>query len=394
MAENINSAVQEVLPDQRRRVKVRRKGTLRQWLTLALLVYFLICAVSIIGNGFKIAAGEHAAQLFEFAVNPFIGLMIGIVATALIQSSSTVTSVIVAFVAGGLPVATAVPMIMGANIGTTVTNTLVSLGHVRDKAEFRRAFSAATVHDFFNLLAVAVFLPIEIIFHPLEKLALSASSMLYGDADLSMGSVNIIGMATRPITSTVENVAMNLPTIAGGIAMIVFGIAVIFLAIRYIGALLRVLMVGRAKNIMHNAIGRGPITGIASGAMVTFLVQSSSTTTSLMVPLAGSGTFSLRQIYPFTLGTNIGTTFTALLAATAVTGATAILALEIALVHLFFNLFAVAVIFGLPFLRPLPVKGAEWLGRIASERKVLAAAWVLGVFIAIPAILIAFTTLL
>lgn len=394
MADHINSAVQEVLPSQRKRIKVRHKGTLRQWLTLALLVYFLICAVSIIGNGFKIAAGEHAQQLFEFATNPFVGLMIGIVATALIQSSSTVTSVIVAFVAGGLPVATAVPMIMGANIGTTVTNTLVSLGHVRDKAEFRRAFSAATVHDFFNLLAVAIFLPIELVFHPLEKLAQGTAYLFYGDADLSMGSVNIVGMATKPITSSVESLAMNLPMLAGGIAMIMLGIAVIFLAIRYIGALLRILMVGQAKNIMHNAIGRGPVTGIASGAMVTFLVQSSSTTTSLMVPLAGSGAFSLRQIYPFTLGTNIGTTFTALLAATAITGATAILALEIALVHLMFNCFAVLVIFGVPFLRPLPVKGAEWLGRVASEKKALAAAWVLGVFIVIPAILIAFTTLL
>lgn len=394
MADHINSAVQEVLPSQRKRIKVRHKGTLRQWLTLALLVYFLICAVSIIGNGFKIAAGEHAQQLFEFATNPFVGLMIGVVATALIQSSSTVTSVIVAFVAGGLPVATAVPMIMGANIGTTVTNTLVSLGHVRDKAEFRRAFSAATVHDFFNLLAVAIFLPIELVFHPLEKLAQGTAFLFYGDADLSMGSINIVGMATKPITSSVESLAMNLPMLAGGIAMIMFGIAVIFLAIRYIGALLRILMVGQAKNIMHNAIGRGPVTGIASGAMVTFLVQSSSTTTSLMVPLAGSGAFSLRQIYPFTLGTNIGTTFTALLAATAITGATAILALEIALVHLMFNCFAVLVIFGVPFLRPLPVKGAEWLGRVASEKKALAAAWVLGVFIVIPAILIAFTTLL
>ena len=393
MAESINRCCARGLTKPGSQNKSPAQGTLRQWLTLALLVYFLICAVSIIGNGFKIAAGGHAAQLFEFATNPFVGLMIGIVATALIQSSSTVTSVIVAFVAGGLPVAMAVPMIMGANIGTTVTNTLVSLGHVRDKAEFRRAFSAATVHDFFNLLAVAIFLPIELIFHPLEKLSNATAFLFYGDADLSMGSINIVGMATKPITSSVESVAMNLPTIAGGVAMIIFGIAVIFLAIRYIGALLRVLMVGQAKNIMHNAIGRGPVAGIASGAVVTFLVQSSSTTTSLMVPLAGSGAFSLRQIYPFTLGTNIGTTFTALLAATAITGATAILALEIALVHLFFNLFAVVVIFGLPFLRPLPVKGAEWLGRAASERKALAAAWVLGVFIAVPAILIALTTL-
>ena len=85
---------------------------------------------------------------FEFASHPVAGLMIGLVATALIQSSSTVTSIIVGLVAGGLPIETAIPMVMGANIGTTVTNTIVSLGHIRNKEEFKRAFASATIHDF------------------------------------------------------------------------------------------------------------------------------------------------------------------------------------------------------------------------------------------------------
>ncbi|WVM94237.1 Na/Pi symporter [Halopseudomonas pachastrellae] len=104
------------------------------------LIYVLICAVSMIGSGFKAATGGQAQELFSFASNPYVGLVIGIVATALIQSSSTVTSLIVGMVAGGLPVGIAIPMIMGSNVGTTVTNTLVSLGHVRDKTEFRGPF--------------------------------------------------------------------------------------------------------------------------------------------------------------------------------------------------------------------------------------------------------------
>lgn len=132
-----------------------------RWANLALMLYVLLLAVSMVGSGFKWAAGEEAKTLFEFASHPVAGLMIGIVATALIQSSSTVTSIIVGLVAGGLPVETAIPMVMGANIGTTVTNTLVSLGHARCKEEFRRAFTCATVHDFFNLIAVAIFLPLE-----------------------------------------------------------------------------------------------------------------------------------------------------------------------------------------------------------------------------------------
>ena len=76
-------------------------------------------------------------------------------------------------------------------------------------------------------------------------------------------------------------------------------------------------------------------------------------TTSLMIPLAGGGVFNTRQLYPFTLGANIGTTITALLAATAISGAGAQLALTIALVHVLFNLFAVVLIYGVPFLREL-----------------------------------------
>ncbi|GHC32638.1 sodium:phosphate symporter [Kushneria pakistanensis] len=370
---------------------IQQGGRSRRWLTLVLLIYCLICAVSVIGDGFSTATGDHAEQLFTFATNPFVGLMVGIIATSLIQSSSTVTSIIVAMVAGGLPVSIAVPMVMGANIGTTMTNTLVSLGHVRNKDEFRRAFAAATVHDFFNFLAVVILLPLEILFSPLERLAELAAVVFYGDADLSIDNANLIGLATDPVTDSVERLASTLPTVLGGIVMIALGIAAIFLAIRYIGKLLKGLMVGRARRIMNNAIGRGPITGVTSGALVTLLVQSSSTTTSLMVPLAGSGTFTLKQIYPFTIGSNIGTTFTALLAATAISGANAILALEIALVHLFFNLFAMLIIGSLPFLRQLPVKGAQRLGQLAAERKTLAAAWVLGAFIALPATLIAIT---
>ena len=369
-------------------VTVEQKSQILNWLLLLLLVYLLISAVSIIGDGFKLATADQAKQLFEFSSNPFVGLMVGVIATALIQSSSTVTSIIVAFVAGGLPVAIAVPMIMGSNIGTTLTNTLVSLGHVRDKEEFRRAFSAATVHDFFNLLAVVIFLPLEMMFGILERISLATAGLFYGDANLSMSGFNVVKTATSPVVGGVSGIAGYLPTVAAGIVMIIVGIAMIFLAIRYIGVLLKQLMVGRAKRVMHNAIGRGPVAGIASGAAVTFFVQSSSTTTSLMVPLAGSGTFTLREIYPFTLGTNIGTTFTALLAATAVSGALAIHALEIALVHLFFNIFAVLLIFGLPFLRGIPIFGAEHLAAVAAENKLYAAAWVLGFFVLLPAILI------
>ncbi|MBD5772118.1 Na/Pi symporter [Marinomonas colpomeniae] len=356
-----------------------------QWITVALLVYLLICAVGMIGGGFKMAAGGHAKELFAFASNPFAGLVVGIVATALIQSSSTVTSIIVGLVAGGLPVELAVPMVMGANVGTSITNTIVSLGHVRAKEEFQRAFSAATVHDFFNLLSVLIFLPLEMAFGLLEKTGGWLSSLFYGSGDSSIKSFNFVKTATAPVVNTVKSATHSLGDQIGGITLILIGIALIFVAITMVGKLLKKLMVGKAKDIMHTAIGRGPLSGIMSGTLVTVLVQSSSTTTSLMVPLAGSGAFKLREIYPFTLGANIGTCVTAVLAATAVTG-NAQAALQIAFIHLVYNILGVVVIYGLPILRNLPVKAAEALGATAAENKFAALGYILGVFFVAPAL--------
>ncbi|MFT2090182.1 Na/Pi symporter [Paraglaciecola sp. 2405UD69-4] len=365
----------------------RTSNHLSQWFFVALLVYLLICAVSIIGGGFKMAAGGHAKELFAFASNPFAGLVIGTVATALIQSSSTVTAIIVGLVAGGLPVSVAVPMVMGANIGTSITNTIVSLGHVKAKQEFSRAFSAATVHDFFNLLSVLIFLPLEIAFGLLEKLGSMLAQVFYGGSEVSMHSFNFVKAATSPVVSNVKYAMQSFGEQTGGIISIIIGVVLIFVSITLVGKLLKKLMVGKAREIMHSAIGRSPISGIFSGTLVTVLVQSSSTTTSLMVPLAGSGSFSLKQIYPFTLGANIGTCITAVLAATAVTGNSEA-ALQIAFIHLTYNILGVILIYGLPFLRYVPVQCAEWLGRRASENKVVALIYILSVFFIVPALCI------
>ena len=167
--------------------------------------------------------------------------------------------------------------------------------------------------------------------------------------------------------------------------LIIAGIILIFISITLVGKLLKKLMLGKAKDIMHTAIGRGPLSGIASGTLVTIFVQSSSTTTSLMVPLAGSGAFKLKDIYPFTLGANIGTCVTAVLAATAVTG-NAQAALQIAFIHLTYNILGVVVIYGIPALRNVPVKLAESLGEVASENKMAALTYIISVFFVAPAL--------
>lgn len=359
------------------------------WLKVLFWVYALLVAVSVIGSGFKLATGgvEAAAQLFGFANNALLGLITGTLATALVQSSSTVTSVLVGLVAGGLPVNLAIPMIMGANIGTTITNTLVSLGHIRCNNEFKRAFSASTVHDFFNWFAVLLILPLEMMTGVLEKLSLSVANLIVDGQSLSMKSLNFIKPLTSPSVGVLESIAgyISDPRLAGT-ALIVMGIMLIFASVVRLGKLLRTLMVGRAKEILHKSVGRGSVSGICSGAIMTVLVQSSSTTTSLMVPMVGSGVFSVKQMYPYTLGANIGTTITALLAATAISGPAALPALTIALVHLFFNLISVLLIYGISFLRNVPLILADKLSNLAVKNRAYAFAYILLVFFLLPAL--------
>ena len=354
------------------------------WLKVAALVYLLLIAVNVIGDGFKLATSSGAEQLFELASNPIIALIIGIVATSLMQSSSTVTSIIVGMVAGGLPISIAIPMAMGANIGTSLTSTLVSLGHVRDDDAFGRAFSAATVHDSFNFLAVLLLLPLELLFQPLQRLSHFLVGMMPMETAVDVGSLNVVGLIVGPFRDLAKTSVEMLPTVAGGLVLITVGIGTILFVVTAIGRILKKLMVGTALRVMETAVGRGPFSGIGAGAVMTVMVQSSTTTTSLIVPMAGAGVFNLRQVYPFTLGANVGTTITALLAATSITGPTAAVAMQIAVVHLLFNLFAILIIFGLPMLRNIPILMAEGLAMLARRNKLYVASYIGGVFFLMP----------
>nr|WP_126168133.1 Na/Pi symporter [Shewanella khirikhana] len=370
--------------------RVSTQTKVMKWIAITALIYLVLVAVGAVGDGFKLVSGgsEGAKAIFAFADNPLVALLLGVFATALVQSSSTVTSVIVGLVAGGLPLSVAIPMVMGANIGTTITNTLVSVGHIRSKEEFQRAFAASTVHDFFNLMAVLIFLPLEVAFGVLEKAARYLADLFTIDANLSMKDYNFMKSLTAPALDVIKQITSVLDGKWAGIAMIVLGIGLILFAVTFLGKLLKQVMVGKAKAMLHGAIGKGPVAGILSGTAVTVMVQSSSTTTSLMVPLAGSGVFSTRQIYPFTLGANIGTTITALLAATAISGSAAEAALTVALVHVLFNVFAVLLIYGLPLLRDIPVYCAEALARASARNKGAAMAYVVGSFFVLPGALL------
>ena len=354
----------------------------RAFLVLALL-YLFLTGVELLSGGFKTMGKGFVDGLFEGVSNPIGGLFVGLLATVLVQSSSVSTSVIVGLVASGVVSSgDAVPMIMGANLGTTVTNTLASLGHVRRDIEFRRAFAAATVHDFFNILAVAVFLPIELATGYLSDSASWITERVVGTSGASFKSP--LKAAVKKPAGIVKDLLDDLGASGnwkGGL-MIIIGLAFIFLALAYITRNMRLLVADRVEAAINRALGAGSgIVAIVLGALITISVQSSSITTSVLVPLAASGVLTLENIYPVTLGANVGTTVTALLASLA-TGNPA--AVTVAIVHTLFNISGILVFYPLQALRRIPIRLANGLSDVAVKRRSTAIAYAVGMFVVVP----------
>ena len=349
------------------------------------LIYLFLAGVSSLEGGIKVMGADTQERLFSNVSHPIAGLFIGLLGTVLVQSSSASTSVIVGLVASGaLGLEAAVPMIMGANLGTTVTNTLVSLGHVRQSNEFRRALAAATVHDFFNVMAVIVLLPFELATGLLSRLATSTADLLIGSGGAEWESP-LKALVKAPVSALKDGLkSAGFDGNALGISMVAVGLVVVLISLISITKNMKQLIAARLERSMNRVLGRGGgIVAIIVGILVTVAVQSSSITTSILIPMSAAGVITLRNAYPVTLGANVGTTITALLAAMAASGSDA---LSIALVHTWFNVIGILVLFGIPFLRPLPIRAAELLAEVAVRRRTFAFVWVLGMFIIVPLI--------
>ena len=349
------------------------------------LLYLFLTGVELLSGGFKTMGAGFVDGLFEGVSNPLGGLFVGLLATVLVQSSSVSTSVIVGLVASGVVGADeAVPMIMGANLGTTVTNTLASLGHMRRDMEFRRAFAAATVHDFFNILAVIVFLPLELATGYLSSTAGWITEQVIGSSGAEFNS---------PLKAAVKMPAGWVKDLLSGVGaggnwmgglMILIGLVFIFLALAYITRNMRLLVADRVEAAINRTLGAGSgLVAILLGAIITVSVQSSSITTSVLVPLAASGVLTLENIYPVTLGANVGTTVTALMAALA-TGNPA--AVTVAVVHTLFNLSGIALFYPIRALRRIPLRLAAGLADVAAKRRGTAIIYAVGVFVVVPLI--------
>jgi sodium-dependent phosphate cotransporter len=372
------------------------RAAVRRWLekpgvralSVFLLLYLFLVGVNGLGSGFKLLSHDLLDTFFAATENPFLGLMVGILATTLVQSSSVTTSLIVGLVAAPdnpLPVANAVPMVMGANIGTTVTNTIASLAHIGWKQEFRRAFAVATCHDFFNYLAVLVLLPLELMTGFLEKSAHVLADALggFGGAQYESPIKGAIKAGGTPIQELVHWLTPSEGWAAT--LYILFSAAIIFVSLMAIVSVMRSAMKSRVEGLVSRAFENSAVIAMLVGVIATVMVQSSSITTSLLVPLAGAGVLTLAQAFPITLGANVGTTVTALLAALAATGENAEAGLTIALVHLLFNLSGILLIYPAERIRRIPLDAARKLADVATRSKVLAILYVVILFYGIPA---------
>ena len=122
---------------------------------------------------------------------------------------------------------------------------------------------------------------------------------------------------------------------------------------------------------------------ILVGAGMTILVQSSSVFTSALTPLVGLGVVKIERMYPLTLGSNIGTTATGLLAALAAPSDKLAAALQIALVHLFFNISGIVLFYPIPRTR-WPIGMAKKLGEITAKYRWFAVLYLIVMFFIIP----------
>ncbi|RJP25099.1 MAG: hypothetical protein C4520_02995 [Candidatus Abyssobacteria bacterium SURF_5] len=350
------------------------------------LLYLFLVSIGLMESAFRFFGQDSAEKLFALASNRFVGLFIGILTTALVQSSSFTTSLTVGLVGSGvLTINVAIPIIMGANIGTSVTNTLVAHGHVGRRDEFKRAIQAGIVHDFFNLIAVVILFPLEMMFGLLERAALFATSLFGSASGATFDSP--VKEAIKPVVGAITDsiATFQLSQIVMGIGLLVISLLLLFFSLFLIVKVLKSLVLSRIESFFSTYMFRNAALGFLMGLIFTAVVQSSSVTTSLIVPMAAAGILTLEQIFPYTLGANMGTTVTALLASLATISAGNLGGVTVAFTHLLFNAFGILIIYPLRFI---PIGLAREMGNRSAENRLVPFLYVIVVFFYVPGLCI------
>jgi hypothetical protein len=170
---------------------------------------------------------------------------------------------------------------------------------------------------------------------------------------------------------------------ASGVVVFLIGVFVIFTSLFALAFLIQKLLLGVSIRVIYKATAINNYLLIAIGAGITMLLQSSSTTTSFLTPVVGVGAMRLEQMFALTVGANIGTTITALLAALVTDGNDA---LQVALAHLMFNVTGMMIWYPIPAVRQIPLEGARRLGNAAKAWRGSTLVYLAGMFCVVPGI--------
>ncbi|MEO0091226.1 MAG: Na/Pi symporter [candidate division WOR-3 bacterium] len=344
-------------------------------LILLICLYCFLLSINVLNDSLKLLGKGFVTNLISITSNPFLSLIIGLFTTAVVQSSSATTSIVVGLVASGtLTITNAIPIIMGANIGTTVTNTLVSLGHITRKPEFQKAFPAAVVHDFFNILTVLILFPLEINFHFLRIISAFLTKVFAGFGGMNIASP--LKFITAPVSAQIVSLFGN-----KGVIVVVFSLIILFIALKFLVDVTRAITTSKLELVIDRYLFGRAIQSLLVGLIVTSIIQSSSITTSLVVPLVGAGIVSIYKVFPYMMGANIGTTVTAILASLAIGNA---LGIQIAFAHFAFNLIGTVIWYP---ARIVPINLALLFGGFAGKRRFLAILYLIVVFYIVPIII-------
>ena len=348
---------------------------------LLLAVYIFFVAIGLIQESLKIIGQDYIREFVENNSNPFVMLFVGLLVTAIIQSSSTTSSILVILVSAQIiSLNAAVPMIMGANIGTTITSTFFALGYVNNKADYRRAIGAATAHDFFNLCTAVILFPLEYYFGFLSHIAQFLAKSFWIFPKLTLNEIDFQYNIFKPTVHFISYILSEKLWLLLSVSVIM-----LLLALKFFALLIKELFV-RGKRLNSYFFNR-PYMAVLTGFVMTSIMQSSSAMTSMLIPLVVIRKISVRQVFPFIVGTNIGTTITALIVAFNHSE----VAMSVALVHFLFNFIGFLIFFPIPFLRNIPLNLALYLGKISWEKQYIGFLYIFLIFFIIPFFLIYFS---
>ncbi|MDG2422870.1 MAG: Na/Pi symporter [Phycisphaerales bacterium] len=353
-------------------------------------LYFFLCAINVMGSGLKSIgkSTDWIANAMAQGDNPLVALFASVLITSIVQSSSFTTSLIITLVAAGeLSVGTAIFAVMGANIGTSITGLIVSLGTMKIRRQFRRAYATALMHAIPNLLTVLILFPLEWASRSLpgsngHGLLMRVSMWITELLGLDPGEkpTSPIKVITKPVVTFINDMVgyVTESVTVLGVSVAVIGLGILFVSLLGLVSNLKGALLQRLEGLFSKVIFRNDFFAWISGISSTVAVQSSSVTTSLMVPIAGAGVVKLRRVFPFMLGCNIGTTVTGVIAATANPTAGAV---TVAVSHVLFNIFDNGIWYP---LKIIPIRLAKWYSGIASRAPRYALFFLLTIFVIIP----------